>query len=131
MKNHGTSPSVSEGFIAAHDKTKISGEAIFNCLPVIIFAYMYQPNIPAIYSELEEKNTMNKVLAIGTLGPSFLYIMVGIFGFVAFAAVGPNGYPFDTSINPPVQWNFDRIFVIQNILAAPYQLQDGRTPVAI
>ncbi len=104
VKNDGTSPTVREGFEAAHNQTKITGKAIFNCLPLIIFSFMYQVNIPAIYSELADKSlkTMNKVLVLGTLGASFLYIIAGIFGLVAFAAVGPNGYPLDTSVSPPV-----------------------------
>jgi len=65
---------------------------------------MYQINIPAIYSELADKSPkkMNKVLLLGTLGTSFLYIIAGIFGFVAFAAVRTTGYPMDTSVSPPV-----------------------------
>ena len=104
MKNDGTSPTVNEGFKAAHDQTKITGKGIFNCLPLVIFSFMYQVNIPAIYSELADKSltTMNKVLVFGTLGASFLYIFAGIFGFVAFATVGPDGYPMDTSVSPPV-----------------------------
>jgi len=65
---------------------------------------MYQINIPAIYSELSDKSVenMNKVLTLGTGGASILYILAGVFGFAAFAACGPNGYPYDTSVNPPI-----------------------------
>lgn len=112
VKNHGTSPSVGQGFKAGHNQLKISGEAIFNCLPLIMFSFMYQVNIPAIYSELVDKSsqTMNKVLFLGTLGASFLYLIAGIFGFVAFAAVRQSGYPMDTSVSPPIQWSYRRIF---------------------
>lgn len=94
---------------------------------------MYQINIPAIYSELSEKSipNMKRVLTLGTLGTSLLYILAGVFGFAAFAAVGPEGYPYDNSVNPPIQWSFDKIFEKQNILAAPYLTKDGNTPVAI
>ena len=46
---------------------------------------------------------MSKVLAFGTLGTSILYVVAGIFGLLAFSAVkGSNGYPLDTSVDPPV-----------------------------
>ena len=48
---------------------------------------MYQTNIPMLYVELEKKNTkqMNKIMAIGTVGATVLYIMAGVFGYAAFA----------------------------------------------
>ena len=94
---------------------------------------MYQINIPAIYNELSEKNmdNMKKVLTYGTTGAMILYIMAGVFGFAAFAACGPNGYPMDTTVYPEVQWTYKKIFEKQNILAAPYLTSDGNTPVAI
>ena len=60
---------------------------IFNSLPLIIFAYMYQPNIPAIYHELKAKNmgNINKVLSLGTLMASIAYILTGMFGYITFA----------------------------------------------
>ena len=69
---------------------------------------MYQINVPAIYSELTDKSlkNMTKVLGFGTLGASLFYIIAGVFGFAAFAACGPNGYPMDTTVYPPVQWTY-------------------------
>lgn len=106
--NHGTSPSVSEGFKAAHDEKEISVFAIFNCLPLIIFAFMYQINIPAIFNELEVKTlkSMTEVLGYGTIGAGFLYCICGIFGFVAFATCGPQGYPMNYNVDPPVVWTY-------------------------
>lgn len=85
--DHGTSPSVSAGFKAAHAQTNISVLSIFNCLPLIIFAFMYQINIPAIYNELTDKSikNMKNVLGLGTLGAGTLYCITGIFGLVTFA----------------------------------------------
>lgn len=73
---------------------------------------MYQINIPAIYSELQIKSVenMNKVLTLGTGGASLLYILAGVFGFAAFATAGPGGYPYDNSVNPPIQWSYQKIF---------------------
>jgi amino acid permease len=48
---------------------------------------MYQPNTPAIYTELKQRNLTNikKVLFSGTLLASICYIMVGMFGYVTFS----------------------------------------------
>jgi amino acid permease len=80
---------------------------------LIIFAFMYQINIPGIYKELTEKNmiSMQKVLYFGTAGASTLYIIAGIFGLVAFAACNPvTGYPINNNVDPPVPWTFESIF---------------------
>ena len=49
LLDRGTSDSVKEGFKAGHDISSVSIDGIFNSLPLIIFSYMYQINIPAIY----------------------------------------------------------------------------------
>lgn len=71
-------------------------------MPLIIFAYMYQVNIPLIYYELERRNakTMGKVLLRGSSAAIVLYAMVGIFGYVTFVHT-PN-------------------VITQNIFEAPY-----------
>ena len=55
-------------------------------VPLIIFAYMYQVNIPMIYHELESKNfkRMSSVVSKGTIVAIVLYTMVGIFGYLTF-----------------------------------------------
>jgi amino acid permease len=109
--NHGTSPSVSEGFKAAHNKTHIQPLTIFNCLPLIIFAFMYQINIPALYNELEDKTlkSMTTILTSGTTGAGILYIIAGMFGISAFAACGPQGYPMNYKLDPPKPFTYDSI----------------------
>ena len=54
--------------------------------PFVIFAYMYQVNIPMIYSELESRNSkqMSKVLIFGTIGAVILYVIVGVWGYATF-----------------------------------------------
>jgi amino acid permease len=71
-------------------------------MPLIIFAYMYQVNIPLIYYELERRNskTMGKVLIRGSSAAIVLYAMVGIFGYLTF-------------VDHPE-------FITQNIFEAPY-----------
>ena len=53
---------------------------------MILFAYMYQVNIPMIYQELERKNQtrMSKVVWRGSVAGVILYASVGIFGYLTF-----------------------------------------------
>ena len=55
-------------------------------VPLIIFAYMYQVNIPLIYYELErrDKKAMGRVLLSGSVAAIVLYALVGIFGYLTF-----------------------------------------------
>jgi len=77
----------SDRWAFACSEPTISYQGIFASLPLIIFAFMYQPNTPAIYTELKQRNLTNikKVLFSGTLLASVCYIMVGMFGYVTFA----------------------------------------------
>jgi amino acid permease len=129
---HGTSPTLGEGFKQAHQKTDIEVLTIFNCLPLIIFAFMYQINIPAIYGELSDKSmkTITQVLTGGTSLAAILYIITGIFGIVAFAACN-GAYPINFQAEPPVEYTYASIMDIQNILQAPWADGKGKTPVAI
>ena len=86
--NKGTSESVSEGFQQGHERKQMSIVGVFNSLPLIIFSFMYQINIPAIYTELKVKTMPNvtKVLATGTGLACFAYILAGMFGYIAFTS---------------------------------------------
>jgi amino acid permease len=53
---HGTSPSIEEGFKVGANRAVLDPPGMFNSLPLIIFGFMYQCNIPAIYNELKTKN---------------------------------------------------------------------------
>lgn len=103
--NRDVVPNLGESFKVGITNFDISVFGIFNSLPLIIFAYMYQMNIPMIYVELEKKDLkhMWKVMVRGTVAATIAYIMVGIFGYVTFAA-----YP-----------EVAEIMDIQNILKAP------------
>mmetsp|Transcript_16583 Transcript_16583/g.16264 ORF Transcript_16583/g.16264 Transcript_16583/m.16264 type:complete len:92 (-) Transcript_16583:332-607(-) len=48
---------------------------------------MYQPMIPAIYKNLENRNMqrMEKVVYIGSFGAVFLYILISVFGYLSFS----------------------------------------------
>ena len=87
LMDHGTSESVAAGFKAGAEKKQLSITGFFSSLPLIIFSYMYQLNIPAIYSELEVKSVANgsKVIITGTIIAAIVYISAGIFGYIAFA----------------------------------------------
>lgn len=49
---------------------------------------MFQMNIPMIYVELEKRDLkhMWKIMVRGTVGSTVAYLIVGIFGYVTFAA---------------------------------------------
>ena len=46
---HGSSSSVSAGFEAGKEKKQLSVSGIFSSLPLVIFSYMYQINVPSLY----------------------------------------------------------------------------------
>ena len=56
-------------------------------IPFIIFAYMYQPNIPIIYRELKQAsyNRMLKIVSIGTSLVIGVYIIAATFGYLTWA----------------------------------------------
>lgn len=66
---------------------KVSVRGIFGSFPLIIFSFLYQPNIPAIYSELKRKSLarIDKVLVLASIISISIYVFVGIFGYVTFA----------------------------------------------
>lgn len=59
---------------------------IAECVPMILFAYMYQVNIPMIYQELERRNhtRMGTVVWRGSLASVIIYASVGVFGYLTF-----------------------------------------------
>ena len=63
-----------------------SFDGFANCVPLIIFAYMYQVNIPSIYIELEKRNykSMSVVVSVGSTIAVICYSAIGIFGYVTF-----------------------------------------------
>lgn len=62
---------------------------------------MYQPCIPAIYHEMNNKSMpkIKRVLAIGTTIASVAYIIVGIFGYATFSKRADIDSLFTTSAN--------------------------------
>ena len=119
LLDKGTSSSVAAGFEAGAEKAQISMKGIFGSLPLIIFSYMYQINIPCIYQELEVKTLGNakKIIFIGTTLATVAYTSAGIFGYVAFA---------DGSTVTELNTYFS-----DNALAAPYTNSNGNTPIPI
>ena len=67
---------------------------------------MYQPNLPAVYNELQTRTegTMWRVIITATMIAVACYILAGYFGYATFAQ-----YP-----------NVDSIMMKANILQAPY-----------
>ena len=65
---------------------KFTFHGVAECVPMILFAYMYQVNIPMIYKELERRNhkRMGTVVWRGSLAGIVLYASVGVFGYLTF-----------------------------------------------
>lgn len=109
----------------------LSFSGVVSSFPLIIFAYMYQVNIPQLYTELEKRDQtqMSKVIMIGTIGAVGLYIVVGVFGYVTWVNYNPGGAaaalsdanillaPYPNSCIPILIGNFALFFAIAT--AAP------------
>ena len=69
------------------EAAKFSFSGITGAFPLIIFAYMYQPNVPMIYNELERRNEaqMTCILSAGSAVAVLFYLMVGIFGYATLS----------------------------------------------
>lgn len=65
---------------------RFSTFGLFSTLPLIVFAFMYQFNVPIIYKELRNRSPqrMNQVLIRGMLIAAVAYIFTGIFGYATF-----------------------------------------------
>lgn len=79
-------PDLGQSLNESFSNFNISILGVFNSVPIVIFAFMYQPNIPMVYYEIERKDlpTMWKVLTTGTIITTVLYMFVGIFGYSTF-----------------------------------------------
>mmetsp|Transcript_597 Transcript_597/g.608 ORF Transcript_597/g.608 Transcript_597/m.608 type:complete len:108 (-) Transcript_597:340-663(-) len=60
-------------------------EGLMESIPLIIFAFLYQPNIPRIYRELTVKRykTMNGVSILSSIIIVVLYSLASTFGYLA------------------------------------------------
>lgn len=87
LADRNVTPDLGHSFETAFANFDISVLGVFNSLPLVIFSYMYQTNIPMIYIELEKRDLkhMWKVMRNGTIGATIAYLLLGIFGYVTFA----------------------------------------------
>lgn len=51
--DRGVTPHLGENFYRAFSNVGVNGAGVFNSIPLVLFSYMYQTNIPMIYHELE------------------------------------------------------------------------------
>lgn len=98
--------SVGPGLKIATTKVNVSLNGIFSSFPLVVFSFMYQPNLPGVYQELKDKSLPNmwKVICSATLIAVICYSLAGFFGYATFA-----NYP-----------NVEQIMEEENILKAPY-----------
>lgn len=87
LLDRGVTPDLATSFYRTFTEVRISGESVFNSMPLVLFSYMYQTNIPMIYEELDDKSPsrMWRVLLYGTFGSSISYIIAGVFGYMTFS----------------------------------------------
>ena len=80
-------PNIGESIQKAEYFT-VSISGISSSIPFVIFAFMYQPTVPIIYNELNNKTTsgMRKVLILGSITVIFLYILSSTFGYLGVIA---------------------------------------------
>lgn len=66
---------------------RFSTYGLFSTVPLVIFAFMYQFNVPIIYKELRNRTPqrMEKVIMRGLIIAAFTYIFTGVFGYATFA----------------------------------------------
>jgi sodium-coupled neutral amino acid transporter 2 len=53
--NRDITPDLGESLTAATTNNNITATGIFNSFPLIVFSFMYQPNLPSVYQELAVK----------------------------------------------------------------------------
>ena len=88
LSSRSVTPDLGEAFKIGIENFNISVMGVFNSIPLVIFSYMYQTNIPMVYTELKDKSLkgMWQVMLIGTAAATIAYLLAGIFGYVAFAS---------------------------------------------
>ena len=76
-------PSIKDSFKQAV-YVNITFKGLVNTVPFIVFAFMYQGNIPSVYRELHNRNyqRMEKVIIRGSGSVVVVYILAGIFGYL-------------------------------------------------
>ena len=87
LANRDITPDLGGSLSAAATKFDITATGIFNSFPLIVFSFMYQPNLPSVYQELQTKTpkTMWRVIITATLIACTSYALAGFFGFATFA----------------------------------------------
>ena len=80
-------PNIGESIQKAEYFT-VSITGISSSIPFVIFSFMYQPTVPIIYNELNNKTTsgMRKVLILGSIVVVILYILASTFGYLGVVA---------------------------------------------
>ena len=76
-------PSIKESFKHA-EYVRLTFKGLVNAIPFVVFAFMYQPNIPIVYRELNNRNyqRMEKVIIRGSGSVVILYILATSFGYL-------------------------------------------------
>ena len=107
LADRDVNPNLGTSLKTAATTANFTAMGVFSSFPLIVFSFMYQPNLPAVYQELKEKSfsTMWRVVTYATLIACICYGFAGFFGYATFAC------------NDDV----DAIMNDENIFEAPYQ----------
>ena len=99
-------PDLGHNLVISAENFDISALGIITSFPLIVFSFMYQPNLPAMYQELQQRDFRNMKIILWTSTTIAVasYCLAGYFGFASFAS-----YP-----------DVDSIMLKQNIFMAPY-----------
>lgn len=100
-------PSVKQSYHEAK-KFNVTYQGIVMANSFIVYAFMYQPNIPIVYRELNDRNykRMKKVVNRGSGGVVILYMCASVFGYLGVVS------------HPK---SLDILLRDQNILLIPYE----------
>ena len=106
LTNRKVNPDLKESLRVATTEVNISVTGIFNSFPLIVFSFMYQPNLPAVYQELETK-TMSRMWRVVFYATSIAVVCYAFAGFFGYATFANND-------------DIDAIMKKENIFEAPY-----------
>ena len=84
-------PSMGDNFKKA-EYFDVSYKGLVSAIPFVVFAFMYQPNIPIVYRELNNRSydRMEKVIIRGSGSVVVLYILASVFGYLGLIGDAAN-----------------------------------------
>lgn len=84
--NRQANPDLNHSLVSAALTFNIDAQQLLSLFPIAIFSFMYQPNLPMIFTELvpQSDKVMRRAIITATLIVIVIYILTGFFGFATF-----------------------------------------------